>query len=494
MKKYLLLSALIGVMVSFSGCPVNTPKPDNGNKTQEKGNKTQLKITNQSSRHLTLTDYNSISFSTDILNSIECLPIGKSCIKDFKEESNSFLRFTVYSKEYSKKLGWIGKKYDVHTSELIATENGKTKLFTVTDNTLVIINGSNKPVTLSSLYEDSTTVSIKNETSRMLKEVRFAEKIFSQENGEFNKGTTVLQAFTEPCDGYVYFTVHERDHHVANDKSDTEHGENYSCAVYKVRTKEKFSVEKNEAKEIVIDDTTRVVKIGETDDKSIAVSELLKNDALLKIENATIQSLYSIKYGDNKFLDTLNINNAYEKKFTFNIDEMNEYISFTLLPGKTAHRVRTAEKISLKKGMAKVISLTGATMVIKDGENTPVALSTLLYTEIKMTIINSSSKYLENVSYQQQYFYVFANPNSYGLPQGTKGYNFIYYRGDSYSDHIYFEVDHNVVGGNHYYFKARTHEKIEVSGNQPYEFAIDDYTLVVKEGTTEAVTFKSLFE
>lgn len=495
MKKILLFLTATLIVCLFAGCPLNSPKPDNGNKTQEKGNKTQLKITNQSSRHLTLADYDSISFYTDILNSIECLPIGKSCVKDFTEESNSFLRFTVYSKEYSKKFGWIGKKYDVRTSELIASESGKTKLFTVTDNTLVIINGTNTPVTLSSLYEDSTTVSIKNETSRMLKNVTFNEKIFSQEKGEFNKGAAVIQSFIDACEGYVYFTIHERDHHVANDKTDTEHGENYSCAVYKVRTKEKFSVEKYEAKEIVIDNTTEVVKIGETDDKSIAVSELLKNDALLKIENATIQSLYSIKYGDNKFLDTLNINNAYEKNFTFNIDEMNEYISFTLLPRKAAHRVRTAEKISLKKGMAKVISLTGATMVVTEGEIEPVALSTLLYTETKMTITNSSSKNLYNISYQQQDFGLKNEYNSsYYLDIGNSASNLIYYRGDSFSDHIRFEIDYTVIGGSYYHFKARTHEKIKVSGNKPYKFTIDDYTLVVKEGTAEAVTLKSLFE
>ena len=379
MKKYLLLSVLIGVMVSFSGCPVNTPKPDNGNKTQEKENKTQLKITNQSSRHLTLADYDSISFYTDILNSIECIPIGKSCVKDFTEESNSFLRFTVYSKEYSKKFGWVGKKYDVRTSELIATESGKTKLFTVTDNTLVIINGTNTPVTLSSLYEDSTTVSIKNETSRMLKEVKFAEKIFAQENGEFNKGATVLQAFTEPCDGYVYFTIHERGHHVANDKADAEHGENYSCAVYKVRTKEKFSVEKNEAKEIVIDDRTEVVKIGESDDKSIAVSKLLKNDTLLKIENGTTRNLYEVKYGDESFVyggHVLGIN-EYEIK-TFG-SKHEEYIIFEFYSSTVGQRVtvRTAEKILLKKGISRLVTLTDTTMVVKNGENTPVELSSL---------------------------------------------------------------------------------------------------------------------
>lgn len=492
MKKILPFLTATLIVCLFAGCPVNTPKPDNGNKTQEKGNKTQLKITNQSSRHLTLADYDSISFSTDELAYVECLPIGKSCVKDFTEESNSFLRFTVYSKEYSKKFGWIGKKYDVRTSELIATEGGKTKLFTVTDNTLVIINGSNKPVTLSSLYEDSTTVSIKNETSRMLKEVKFAEKIFAQENGEFNKGVAVLQAFTTPCDGYVYFTIHERDHHVTNDKADTEHGENYSCAVYKVRTKEKFSVEQYESKEIVVDDTTRVVKIGETDNKALHISELLKNDALLKIENTTIQSLYRIKYGDDAFIDALNINNSYEKDLTFNIDEMNEYISFTLLPGKVAHRVRTAEKISLKKGMAKVISLTGATMVIKDGENTPVALSTLLYTEIKMTIKNSSSENIYSVSYQEQDFCEHDNYGRLFLFPGESKSNFIYYHGNSYSDNIWFELLLHNGGGS--YHKFRTYEKIEVSGNKPYEFAIDDYTLVVKEGTTAAVTLKSLFE
>ena len=379
MKKYLLLSALIGVMVSFSGCPLNSPKPDNGNKTQEKGNETQLKIPNQSSRHLTLADYDSISFYTDILNSIECLPIGKSCVKDFTEESNSFLRFTVYSKEYSKKFGWIGKKYDVRTSELIATKSGKTKLFTVTDNTLVIINGTNTPVTLSSLYEDSTTVSIKNETSRMLKEVKFAEKIFAQENGEFNKGATVLQAFTEPCDGYVYFMVHERDHHVANDKSDTEHGENYSCAVYKVRTKEKFSVEKNEAKEIVIDDRTEVVKIGESDDKALHISELFENDTLLKIENGTTRNLYEVKYRDESFVygdHVLGIN-EYKIKTFWSTSE--EYIIFEFGSGTLGKRVtvRTAEKILLKKGTSRLITLTDTTMVVKNGENTPVELSSL---------------------------------------------------------------------------------------------------------------------
>ena len=285
----------------------------------------------------------------------------------------------MYSKEYSKKFGWIGKKYDVRTSELIATKSGKTKLFTVTDNTLVIINGTNTPVTLSSLYEDSTTVSIKNETSRMLKEVKFAEKIFAQENGEFNKGATVLQAFTEPCDGYVYFMVHERDHHVANDKSDTEHGENYSCAVYKVRTKEKFSVEKNEAKEIVIDDRTEVVKIGESDDKALHISELFENDTLLKIENGTTRNLYEVKYRDESFVygdHVLGIN-EYKIKTFWSTSE--EYIIFEFGSGTLGKRVtvRTAEKILLKKGTSRLITLTDTTMVVKNGENTPVELSSL---------------------------------------------------------------------------------------------------------------------
>lgn len=379
MKKLLFFAAVLMTFL-FTGCPFNTPKPVDGNKPQENGNKTQLKITNQSSRHLTLADYDSVSFSTDEIWNVKCLPIGKSCIEDFTEESNSFIRFTVYSKAYSKKFGWAGKKYDVRTSELISTESGKTKLFTVTDNTLVIINGTNTPVTLSSLYEDSTTVSIKNETSRMLKEVKFAEKIFAQENGEFNKGATVLQAFTEPCDGYVYFTVHERDHHVANDKSDTEHGENYSCAVYKVRTKEKFSVEQYESKEIVIDDSTEVVKIGETDDKALHISELLKNDALLRIENCTTYDLCDVRYAGVRFSVggyRLPIN-KYDI-CTFG-STRKEFITFEFgRSGYVATKVRTAEKIILKKGTALLITLTDTTMVVEDGTDTPVELSSLYY-------------------------------------------------------------------------------------------------------------------
>lgn len=46
MRKKLSLFAAVLIMILCAGCPLNSPKPDNGNKTQEKGNKTQLKITN----------------------------------------------------------------------------------------------------------------------------------------------------------------------------------------------------------------------------------------------------------------------------------------------------------------------------------------------------------------------------------------------------------------------------------------------------------------
>ena len=148
--------------------------------------------------------------------------------------------------------------------------------------------------------------------------------------------------------------------------------------MYKVRTLEKFSVEKNEAKEIIIDDRTEVVKIGESDDKALHISELLKNDALLRIENCTTYDLYDVRYGGSIFSDgsyRLPINEYDIRTFD---STRKEFITFEFgRSGYVKTKVRTAEKILLKKGTSRLITLTDTTMVVEDGKNTPVKLSSL---------------------------------------------------------------------------------------------------------------------
>ena len=204
MKKILLLVCAV-LAILFTGCKQLT----RNNTANQKGNageqpntgsvKTTLKITNQSSRHIVDVNYDGTNFNTGEFKTVKCLPIGQSAVKTLSEDSNSYIRFTVYSKEYNEESGWIGTKYEVRTNELVTVEKEKTKLITITDNTLVVLKGSAVSVTLAKLYDDATTVSIKNETSRMLKKVTFNEKIFSQEKGEFNKGASVIQSFTEAC-------------------------------------------------------------------------------------------------------------------------------------------------------------------------------------------------------------------------------------------------------------------------------------------------------
>ena len=192
MKKILLLTCAV-LAILFTGCKQltkNNTDGQHGNAVES--TKTVLKISNQSSRHIVDVTYDGINFDTGELRTVKCLPTGQSSVKTFSEEANSYIRFTVYSKEYTEESGWIGKKYEVRTNELVALEKGKTNLFTLTDNTLIVVKGSTVSVTLAKLYDDATTVSIKNETSRMLKNVTFNEKIFSQEKGEFNKGAAVI--------------------------------------------------------------------------------------------------------------------------------------------------------------------------------------------------------------------------------------------------------------------------------------------------------------
>ena len=52
---------------------------------------------------------------------------------------------------------------------------------------------------------------------------------------------------------------------------------------------------------LISDDATEVVKIGETDDDSITISRLLKNNTIVKIENATTRPLIEVKYGVKDF-------------------------------------------------------------------------------------------------------------------------------------------------------------------------------------------------
>ncbi|MEL3905836.1 MAG: hypothetical protein P1P65_02220 [Treponema sp.] len=489
MKKLILL-AFITMSILAAGCP-NTV----GNKkSHEQGNTpspAQLKITNQSSRHIIDADYDSVNFTTGVFSGSRCLPIAHSCVKSLPEESNSYIRFTVYSKVYSEGYGWKGKKYQLRTSELTAAALGKTTLVTITDNTLVVvIGGSNTPVPLASLYEDATTVTVKNETSRMLKKVTFNETIFAQEDGTFGRGKAVIQSFTGSCESYVYFTIHEREHPVSNELDDTEHGDNSSCAVYTVRTREKFSVRMYESKEIVIDDTTQVVKIGETDDKSLAVSALIKNSSALKIENSTTRPLIRVKYGHTGFsTDSSNGNlylpiNAYDIETFY--EEREEYITFTLpdtfYAASAGITVRTAEKIPLKKGTARTVTLTDSTMVVKEGENTPVVLSSLYYYKTQLTLTNACSRD------------IFSTGGTLILEKGLSKTTAIGYYGNTYNEPLKF-VLYARSSNSGTAFTVRTKDSIELnSGGTAQSFTIDDNTMVIIEGTESAVTIASLLD
>lgn len=381
MKKIILLICT-ALAVLFTGCKqlaknnTDNQKGNAGEQPNTGSVKTTLKITNQSSRHIVDVNYDGKNYAG--------IAIGTSSIKELSEEASSYIRFTIYSKGHDVDgITGYGKKYDIRTNELITIEKGKTKLVTITDNTLVVVSGTETPVSLATLYEKPVTVSIKNKTSRMITDVTFNEIIFAQEKGEFNKGAIVSKNFTEECNGYVYFTIHERDHYASNEQEGTIHGDNYRCFAYKVRTLTEFSIKKYEEKTIEISDTTQVVKIGETEDNAVAISSLLKNDTFLKIENATTYNLIEIKYGYHSFYthhardeynniyDYLPINDYAVCKLQ---DEtQSEYIIFET----RRHKVRTAEKITVKKGSAKEVRITDNTMVVKTGSNEVVMLSSL---------------------------------------------------------------------------------------------------------------------
>ena len=187
---------------------------------------------------------------------------------------------------------------------------------------------------------------------------------------------------------------------------------------------------------LISDDATEVVKIGETDDDSITISRLLKNNTIVKIENATTRPLIEVKYGVKDFTLAksssgennyyLPINKYVEQNFTNG--DIHEYVVFILSSKFSENykgvKVRTAEKIFVEKESAKEIRITDKTMVV-----------------------------LEN----KYFFKLYAKNSNTGVS-----------------------------------YKVHTHELFELTADVPKSITIDDNTRVVVEGTTEPVTIASL--
>ena len=146
MKKYLLLSVFISIVILFFGCQ-NTQDIKKINDEHRNDQKTQkqtiLKIKNESSQSFFKIRCNEQSFGNDITAS------GNSVSKEYDEKIEGYIYFDIVWKDAEKTTDF--QVTSVRTNEIIIIEKGQEKTFIITDNTLIVPVGKQYPVSLISL-------------------------------------------------------------------------------------------------------------------------------------------------------------------------------------------------------------------------------------------------------------------------------------------------------------------------------------------------------
>ena len=168
----------------------------------------ELVVNNQSSVRISKIKYNGVYFSYDQSDTFkdEVLDSGKKATAKFGEEQAGYMFFTLLDEKNDAIL-------EVRTNEILAMPKGKKIVFTITDNTLVIITGGKEPSTLLNLVTPAV-LRIENGSSRQLYNVQYNGKEFYSHHDNYggtflNPGDVSAQKFynVPSYSGYVIFSA-----------------------------------------------------------------------------------------------------------------------------------------------------------------------------------------------------------------------------------------------------------------------------------------------
>jgi len=247
MKKLLVLSAIF--VFVFTGCD-DFFDTDYGSDYSNSGynydpsypstTNTSLKIQNSSSFEILDVNWSNVSFTQgtgSILN-------GGSVSKTVQDGSGY-----IYFKRKTNPI-------NVRTDSLVAIEKYEQKVFTITDNTLVVdVDNPTNIGTFGSLLSDNTTLpsgttslKIQNESFSEITDVRWSNVTFTQGTESILNGKYINKAVQEGY-GYIYF---KRKTNPIN-----------------ARTDEQVIIGNGEQKVFIINDNTIIVDVDNTSNKGI---------------------------------------------------------------------------------------------------------------------------------------------------------------------------------------------------------------------------------
>ena len=168
----------------------------------------KLIVKNQSSVRISKIKYNGVYFSYDQSDTFkdEVLDSGKKATAEFDGEQEGYVFFTLLDEKNDAIL-------EVRTNEILAMPKGKEIVFTITDNTLVVVGAGSVSSTLLNLVTPSV-LRIENGSSTQLYNVWYNGKEFysnRDNNGRvfLNPGDVSTQKFynVPSYSGYVIFSA-----------------------------------------------------------------------------------------------------------------------------------------------------------------------------------------------------------------------------------------------------------------------------------------------
>lgn len=116
----------------------------------------ELVIYNQTSKNIAFVKYCGKTFGkeTDV-NAWEYdeVDVGAKVSDKFPDEETGYVYFRILGWPHTFESPYDRKYVDVRTNEIVTVPKGKKTVFFITDNTLVIISGKSKPITLADVMQ-----------------------------------------------------------------------------------------------------------------------------------------------------------------------------------------------------------------------------------------------------------------------------------------------------------------------------------------------------
>lgn len=332
MKKIVPILTAAVIVCLFAGCPLNSPKP----KVEEKTS-TLLTINNQSQAEFVykVKENNGSGYKHITILS------GNSFTEELRKGINGYIHFEVSWSDYSYIPDYYtqGIRKDVRTHELIVLEKGTHKTITITDNTLVVPNGSATAITIVDLKPSVLSVKLDFAADYRPDKISY--------NGITRKRNYDGDCWIV-CDG------------------STEDFIKFDFLDLPVQTLEKISLEKGKARELVINDNTDITIYN----KKYTVRQLEKLH-ILTVTNNSSAVIKDVMYRDYETNDLYEGN--LEKGKHCHLESYRFYdkydsppdLVFTLITktGKELKATISSSNLKISNGRHKDFSITDYTEV-----------------------------------------------------------------------------------------------------------------------------------